>query len=178
MKLPGGAHDGGSTPGANTAGAHGPGAGQNPGTPGGPQNTPGGPQGGPGGGPNGQIPKFPEGSAEEALLKFCLAMADNNLTAAAEYISPKAKGLLAEIRDGNISDEKLESMKPSMALEGMKLNSSRQVGTEKRISLGNKQDEILSFSLFKESDVYKLREFKITAGKPSNNRQQQGNNRY
>jgi hypothetical protein len=136
------------------AGAAGPGAIAG----GGPAMVPGGGAGGPGG-LGGQ--QFPPGSAEDATAKFCAAMADSNLTEAGQYISPKARGLLALIRDGSITDEKVESLKASF--QGLTARPSRPVsGTGKTLSLGNANRESLSFTLVKEEDVYLLRELKIT----------------
>lgn len=106
------------------------------------------------------MPKFEQGSAEDALLKFCTAMADSNLTEAGQYVSPKAKGVLAQIRDGSITDEKLDTLKNSFSLQSLTLKPSRPVsGTGKTIVLANKS-ETLSFTLMKEDSVYLLREFK------------------
>ena len=134
------------------------------------QGPPGQNSGGQGAG--GKAPKFADGSAEDVLLKFCTAMADNNLTAAAEYISAKSKGILVQIRDGSITDEKLDSMKASFSLTGLQIHSPlHDGGGGKMMSLANSKNEILSFTLAKESGAYKLREFKITEKKG-----QDGNN--
>lgn len=118
---------------------------------------------GPAGGPGGAAPQFPPGSAEAALLKFCTAMAESNLTEAGQYVSPKAKGVLAQIRDGSITDEKIESLKESFSLQGLTLKPIRPVaGVGKTISLGNAKLETLSFTLMKEDDGYMLREFKVS----------------
>lgn len=116
-------------------------------------------------GPGGaaQIPQVTPGSAEEALLKFCMAMADSNLTEAGRYISPKAKGLLSQIRDGSLSDEKIDSLKNSFSLQGLTKRDGRPPGgTGKTITLANNINETLTFTLMKEDDVYLLRDFKIT----------------
>jgi hypothetical protein len=107
--------------------------------------------------------QFEPGSAEEALAKFCVAMADINLTEAAEYISPKAKGLLATIRDGSISEEKTDELKESFSPQGMTKLNARQTGVGKAINLGNAKHELLSFTLMREADdAYLLREFKVS----------------
>lgn len=89
-------------------------------------------------------------------------MADSNLTEAAQYVSPKAKGILSQIRDGNLTTEKLDGLKDSFSLQGLTLKPSRPVGTGKTISLGNAKQETLSFTLMKEDDNYLLRDFKLT----------------
>lgn len=129
-------------------------------TTGGPAPGPGGPGGigAPGGsGLNGQ---FPEGSAEAALAKFCAAMADSNLADAAQYISPKAKGMLAQIREGTLTDEKIETLKGSFqSLTPKPSRSMNAVGRSMSLTNGK---EALNFTLMKEDDVYLLREFKIS----------------
>ena len=110
--------------------------------------------------------QFAAGSAEDALLKFCTALAAGNLTGAADYISPKAKGMLAQIRDGSLPDDKLDNLKDSFSLQGLQMKPSRNVGGVGRtINLGNAKTETLSFTLVKEDDSYKLKEFKITTSK-------------
>jgi len=136
-------------------------------------SAPGGPIPGAAGGIAGAAQQFPEGSAEAALLKFCAAMADSNLTEAGEYISPKAKGMLAQIRDGSITDEKIDTLKESFELTGLTLKPSRQTGAGKSITLGNGKSELLSFTLMKEDDAYLLREFKISK-QPANAARLQG----
>lgn len=119
-----------------------------------------GPAGGIGGG---AAPQFAPGTAESALLKFCTAMAESNLTEAGQYVSPKAKGVLAQIRDGSITDEKIESLKESFSLQGLTLKPTRPIaGVGKNISLGNAKQETLSFTLMKEDDGYLLRDFKVS----------------
>lgn len=111
----------------------------------------------------GNAPQFAAGSAEDVLLKFCTAMADSNLTEAAQYISSKAKGTLTQIRDGSLSDEKIETLKESFELKGLQLKPSRPTGgVGKTIVLGNGKSETLSFTLVKEDDSYMLREFKVS----------------
>lgn len=112
-------------------------------------------------GTGGQQQQFPPGSAEDSLAKFCMAMADSNLTEAAQFISPKAKGVLQQIREGTISDDKLDGMKDSFSLQGMQLRPSRPIGSGRTINLANAKSELLSFTLMKEDETYLLREFTI-----------------
>ena len=154
MPMPNGAHTAGATTTANTGqpmpmpnGAHAGGAAA---------MTPGSAPGG------GAAPQFAAGSAEEVLLKFCTAMADSNLTDAGQYISPRAKGMLTQIRDGSMTDEKLDDLKASFSLQGLQLKPNRSTGVGRTITLGNSKSETLSFTLVKEDDAYKLREFKVS----------------
>ena len=93
-------------------------------------------------------------------------MGEGNLTAAAEFISPKAKSTLAQIRDGQLPDDKLDELKGSFAVSGLKMKPSRNTGgSGKTINLGNEKGQTLSFTLSKEDDVYKIKEFTISKPK-------------
>ena len=92
-------------------------------------------------------------------------MSEGNLTGAAEYVSTKAKGMLAQIRDGSLPDEKLDNLKESFGLQGLKNKPSRNFGIGRTIILGNEKNENLTFTLVKEDDIYRLRDFKISAPK-------------
>ncbi len=168
MPLPGGGHN---QPGVNAANMAAAGAGAAAGPGGGHAGNPaamaasGGLNPGGLGIPGGAAAasQFEPGSAEEALAKFCVAMADSNLTEAAEYISPKAKGLLAQIRDGSLSEEKTDELKESFSPQGLTNLKARQTGVGKAINLGNAKHELLSFTLMREADdAYFLREFKVS----------------
>ena len=99
-------------------------------------------------------------------MKFCTAMAEGNLTAAAEFVSPKAKSMLSQIREGQLPDDKVDELKESFVLSGLKTKPSRNTGgSGKTINLGNEKGQTLSFVLSKEDDVYKIKEFTITKPK-------------
>lgn len=121
----------------------------------------------PPGAPGGQGgSQFAAGSAEDTLQKFCIAMSEGNLTSAAEYVSPRAKGTLLQIRDGQLSDDKVNEFKEAFVPSGLTLKPSRNAGgVGKTINLGNAKGQTLSFTLSKEEDVYKLREFTISKPK-------------
>lgn len=91
-------------------------------------------------------------------------MAEGNLTAAAEFVSPKAKSTLSQIREGQLPDDKSDEFKGSFT--GLKLKPSRNTGgSGKTINLSNEKGQTLSFTLSKEDDVYKLKEFTISKPK-------------
>jgi len=130
-------------------------AGPMPGTPGGPgASIPGGLPGG------GNAQQFPEGSAEDSLSRFCLAMADSNTAEAAQYISPRAKGILAQIREGTLAEEKIESLKASFqSLTPKPSRSNSAVGRSMSLTNGK---EALNFTLMKEDETYMIRDMKIS----------------
>lgn len=92
-------------------------------------------------------------------------MSEGNLTAAAEFVSGKAKSILAQIRDGELPDDKIDEFKEAFKPSGLKQKPSRGSGSGKTINLGNEKGQTLSFTLSKEDDVFKLKEFTITKPK-------------
>ena len=93
-------------------------------------------------------------------------MSEGNLTAAAEFVSSKAKSLLAQIRDGELPDDRIDEFKEAFKPAGLKLKPSRNnSGSGKTINLGNEKGQTLSFTLSKEDDVYKIKEFTISKPK-------------
>jgi len=156
------------------AAAHAGAAGANPGLAGNPgaagaipgAGAVGGPAGAPGSGAGGGASQFQAGSAEDTLLKFCTAIAEGNLTAAGEHVSSKAKGELSKIREGDVSDARLEELQAAFELKGLQTRPSRNAsGSGKTINLGNAKGQVLGFVLSKEDDVFKLKEFTLSKPK-------------
>ena len=93
-------------------------------------------------------------------------MSEGNLSAAAEFVSGKAKAILAQIREGDLPDDKIEEFKEAFKPSGLKLKPSRNAsGSGKTINLGNEKGQTLSFTLSKEDDIFKLKEFTISKSK-------------
>lgn len=118
--------------------------------------------GGPGGA-GGQARSFPAGSADDTLFKFCTAMADGDTAAASEFVSPKAKGTLSKLRDGELSDEKIEEITNAIAPVN-ELQPNPNSNNTKR-SLRNGKNQVLSFTLKKDEDTYKIVEFSVSKPK-------------
>ena len=99
-------------------------------------------------------------------MKFCTAMAEGNLTAAGEHVSAKAKGELGKIRDGEVSDARLEELQAAFELKSLQTRPSRNASSSgKTINLGNAKGQVLAFVLAKEDEVYKLKEFTLSKPK-------------
>jgi hypothetical protein len=128
------------------------GGGPNVNIPGG-QANPGG-QGQPGSA-GGQGKNFPPGSADEALFMFCTAMEEGDTAKASEYVSPKAKGILGDLRDGKLSDEKIEEITNLVSPVSELAPNGDQNSSTKR-SLRNGKEQVMSFTLKKEKDVYRI----------------------
>ena len=112
------------------------------------------------GGAGGQGANFPPGSVDETLFKFCTAMADGDTAAASEYVSAKAKGLLAKLRDGELSDEKIEEITTAIVPINELQPNQNQTNTKR--SLRNMRNQVLSFTLKKDDDTYKLMDFSVS----------------
>ena len=120
-----------------------------------------------GGGPGmsgGQGNSFKQGSADDVLYKFCSALSENDSAAASDYVSSKAKGMVGQLRDGQLSQEKIDEIESAVTpLNELEPMPNRSNGKR---SLRNKRNQVLSFTLKKEKDEdsYKITEF--TLGKP------------
>jgi hypothetical protein len=105
------------------------------------------------------------GSVEDTILKFCTAMEDGDTAAAAEFLSPKAKGLVGQLREGELSDEKVEEIKEAISpVAELKPNPSQ---TSTKRSLRNRKNQVISFTLKKDKDddSFKITEFAISKPK-------------
>ncbi len=130
-----------------------------PGQPG----APGGP-GGPGGAGGSAAGNLTPGSIEDTLYRFCVAIADGDTAAAAEFVSPKAKGLIGQIRDGELSEEKLEEITDAISPVTELQPNPTQTNTKR--SLRNRKNQVISFTLKKDKDEeYKITEFSISKPK-------------
>jgi hypothetical protein len=124
----------------------------------------GGMMGGPSGGGS-QSGSYSPGSVDDTLFKFCTAMAEGDTAAAAEYIFPKVKGMAGQIREGELSDDKLEEITNALS-PITELQPSGNPTNTKRM-LRNKKNQVLSFVLKKdkEDDTFKITEFSISKPK-------------
>lgn len=99
-------------------------------------------------------------------MKFCTAIAEGNLTAAGEHVSSKAKGELGKIREGEMSDARLEELQAAFELKGLQTRPARNSsGSGKTINLSNAKGQVLGFVLSKEDEVFKLKEFTLSKPK-------------
>ncbi|MBM4074972.1 MAG: hypothetical protein FJ267_04940 [Planctomycetes bacterium] len=117
--------------------------------------------------PNGSGPLDPN-SAEGILYKFVAAMSEGNLTAAGEYVSPKSKGLLETIREGNMAPERVKDVMNACSLEGMQkkpVRANANSSSSKSIKLGNAKGYTLTFVVAKEDEVFKVKDFSFSRPK-------------
>lgn len=107
------------------------------------------------GGGQGQIPSFPEESAEHAVQQIVLKVAAGQTEGLADYIALSAKNVAKELR-GPLSDERLKELSASMSR--VTLHSQPRVTNEglKRVVLRNAQNEILQFNCKMEGGRFKV----------------------
>lgn len=108
-----------------------------------------------------QPPVFKPGSADEVVYNFCMAIADDNTATASDYVSSNAKGIAAQLRDGELAESKIEDL-VSFFKHEIKPTSER--GDAKR-GLRNARNQTMTFSLKKEKDVYKITDLALTKPK-------------
>jgi hypothetical protein len=116
----------------------------------------------------GQAPQFSKASAEYAVQKVVLALISGNIDGLDEVISEKARGLLAELRDGTVDPDKVDELKEQFAqvqLAGQPKNN----GSSKTINLRNATGDYFSFTVARErnEEIYKVNNLTIRAGKGS-----------
>lgn len=112
------------------------------------------------GGGTGQKP--PAGSWKYAVLTFSEKIAAGEDSGYEKLINSKAKGLLAEIRDGELDPDKLEDLKKSFAEATPLMQSIKNTGTTIEIKLKGKLGHIITVTTAKEGKEFKVRDLKIT----------------
>ena len=83
----------------------------------------------------------------------------SNLT---EFISPKCKGVLGDIRDGKATEKQIDELKKTFA--GTKLVSSKKDSGVEVLTLRNADSATITFRIKKEGDDFKVIEMSVKAG--------------
>ncbi len=102
-----------------------------------------------------------QGTLDYAITEFAGKIAAGDYAGLEYVISSKAKGLLAEIRDGEISDDKKTELKATFASATPQENTRKNKGSTVEIYLKGKLGHMLQLSVGKEDGVFKIRELKI-----------------
>ena len=109
--------------------------------------------------------QFPAGTTEDAIYRFCIAAADGDTATASDYIGHSAIGMAAKLREGELSEERIEEMiellNPTADLSPSQ--TARPSNTKRTIH--NKRGQTISFVLKKEKEVYKIVELSFTKPK-------------
>jgi hypothetical protein len=102
------------------------------------------------------------GTWQYAVLTFAEKVAAGDTSGLDYVVSSKAKGLLAEIRDGELSPEKLDELKASFAEAAPQMESIKNTGGSIIIDLKGKLGHILTLTVGKEGRDFKVRDLKIS----------------
>lgn len=111
-----------------------------------------------GGGQNNQ---YKQGSFEHTVTEFTSKVAAGDYTGMDYLVSSKAKGLLAEIRDDEVGDEKKDELKSTFASAAPQDNTRKNKGSAVEIYVKGKLGHMIQLSVGKEEGVFKIKEMKI-----------------
>jgi hypothetical protein len=101
------------------------------------------------------------GSWEHAMLTFTEKVAEGDYSGLEYLITSKAKGLLAEIRDGEVSEERIEELKASFAEAAPQPESLKKTGASIILAMKGKLGHLIVLTVGKEDGVFKIRDMKI-----------------
>ncbi|WP_010588506.1 hypothetical protein [Schlesneria paludicola] len=109
---------------------------------------------------------FAAGSADDALYRFCIALADGDTATASDYVSHSAVGIAAKLREGELPEAKIEeiseSLKPFDQLQNVQ---ARRPSNIKRSVRNQRSGQVISFVLKKEKEIYKIVEVSVSKAK-------------
>jgi hypothetical protein len=114
------------------------------------------------GGAGNQNQKFKPGSWEHAIDTFAQRMAAGDFSGLEYVISSKAKGLLGEIRDGALSEERLEDLKAAFAEPTPLPETKKNAGSSVSITIKGKLGHHMTLTVGREDGVFKIRDLKIS----------------
>jgi len=113
-----------------------------------------------------ETPKYPDGSAENAVVQLALHVENEDFEEMKNVISDKAKGLLKDLRSGNPSAGRIKraqylfaQVKPSGG------DAKKLPGGERQFTLINKRGLYLDFKCRKENGKFVVFELKSSSGK-------------
>ena len=79
-----------------------------------------------------------------------------------EFISPKCKGVLGDIRDGKATEKQIDELKKLFA--GVKGIGSKTDNGAKVLTLRNSDNSTITFRVKKEGEEFKVIEMTVKAG--------------
>lgn len=118
---------------------------------------------GEGGAGQGTAPQAQKGTLEYAILKLAEMAKSGNYEGVDEIISERAKNLAATIRDGELTEGKIESFKTTF--DKLELFSSKSASGGRQFILKNSQGQLLQFLVIKEGQEFVIRDFMIRDAK-------------
>ncbi len=116
--------------------------------------------GGQGGGGVSQNPTAQVGTAEYSAQKVVLQLLGGELSGLEEFISPKCKGMLGDVRDGKATDQQKEELKK--LFNGLQATGKPKLENgAKVITVRNADGAIITFKVKKEGDDQKVTEMTV-----------------
>lgn len=120
--------------------------------------------GGPGsGGPSGGVPQSPSaqvGTAEYSAQKVVLQLLSGDVSGLEEFISPKCKGLLGDVRDGKATEQQKEELKKLFV--GLQAVGKPRVDSgAKVLTVRNSDGATITFKVKKEGESQKVTEMTV-----------------
>ncbi len=116
--------------------------------------------GAPGGGGVPQNPTAQAGTPEYSAQKVVLQLLTGDLSGLEEFISPKCKGLLADVRDGKATDQQKDELKKLFA--GLQAAGKPRVESgAKVITVRNAEGSMITFKVKKEGESQKVTEMTV-----------------
>lgn len=118
-----------------------------------------------GGSGAGGVPQNPQslaGTAEFSAESVVIQALKGDTSGLAEFISPKCKGPLGDIRDGKATEKQLEDLKKTFTgVKGVGMKTENGV---KVLTLRNADNSTITFRVKKEGEDYKVIEMTVKAG--------------
>lgn len=110
-------------------------------------------------------PQSPAGTAEFSAESVIVQLLKGDASSLTEFISPKCKGVLGDIRDGKATEKQIEDLKKQFA--GVKGVGAKNDNGAKVLTLRNADNATITFRVKKEGEDFKVIEMTIKAGTAS-----------
>jgi hypothetical protein len=105
-------------------------------------------------------PVSPVGSAEYSAEKVVVQLLSGSVSGLEEFISPKCKGPLADVREGKASDKQIEEMKK--LFQGLQpVGKPRKESGATVLSVKNADGTMITFRIKKEEESFKVIEMTV-----------------
>lgn len=108
----------------------------------------------PGGQGVAQSPQSPAGTAEFSAESIVIQALKGDITGLEQFISPKCKGVLGDIRDGKATERQIEDLKKLFT--GIKPVSVRNENGTKVLTISNADNLNITFRVKKEGQDFKV----------------------
>lgn len=76
-----------------------------------------------------------------------------------EFISPKCKGILGDLRDGTVTEKQLADLKAQFT--GLRPIGLRNENGTRVLTIANAKEEIITFKVKKEGEAFKVIEMTV-----------------